>query len=205
MEGNIKRRLSFLLNLIVVNPLSLGNPTETETSDGSTSSTVVFAIVSAISFITIAYSCVTAQQNMDHTNYSLWILVIVVLMVAGTVAICLILFLIICRHSVDISRRHSLEDRSSKLEIKFLWFSGFGLLLRTGLNLAIAIECAKYLPRILGISRMSSSIQKILYLLFQMSFLSYLRNVRLGANVFINYLIGVILLANVSLWISNVM
>ena len=207
MEGNIKRRLSFLLNFIVVNPLSLRNPTETETSDGSTSSTVVFASVSAIFFITIAYSCVTAQQNMDLTNYSLWILVVVlmVLMVAGTVAIGLILFLIICRHSVKISRRQSLEDRSSKLEIKFLWFSGFGLLLRTGLNLAISIECAKYLTRILGISRISSSILKILYLLFQMSILTYLRNVQLGANVLINYLIGVILLANVSLWMSNVM
>lgn len=202
MEQSIGKRLSFLLNLLLVHPLSLGNPTEAGNSDGSTSSTVAFSCVSAVLFITIAF--LSAQQSTENNrSYSIWILTVIILVV-GTVAISLLLFLKFCSHSYDIIRRQHLEDRSNKLEIKFLWFSGLGMLLRTGVSFAIEIECVKYFPHARGVLEILSSVQKILYMLFQMCFLTYLRNVRLVGGVLINYLIGGILLVNVSIWMAYI-
>lgn len=55
--------------------------------------------------------------------------------VAGTVALALLLILfVVCRSNNALRRRQQLKNKCVELEIKFLWFVGLGVLLFSGKN-----------------------------------------------------------------------
>lgn len=68
MTIQIKRRLSFIINFLLLKPLSFGNPTDEGTSDGSTSSAVSFACGFAILLITIVYFSVQVTMENFSSN-----------------------------------------------------------------------------------------------------------------------------------------
>lgn len=202
MKDEIKRIISYIINFVLLRPLSFGNPTNDGISDGSTSSTVSFACGFAVLLITIVYF--TVQFTMENfTNNSLWGLLVFIL-VSGTVATGLLLTLIVFCQSYDVIRRQQLKDRCVELEIKFLWFSGLGVLFRAVITLAIQCECVVVSVGFREISDITLSCMKIIFMLIQMFFITYLRNSRLLGGLFINYLIGGLFLANTSTWANYV-
>lgn len=201
MTIQIKRRLSFIINFLLLKPLSFGNPTDEGTSDGSTSSAVSFACGFAILLITIVY--LTVQFTMEKfSSDSMWGLMFF-LIATGIIAAALLVSTVCCK-SNDVIQQQQLKDKCVELEIKFLWFSGLGVLLRTGINLVINFECIKNSSDSREILEIISSFLKIMFMLIQMCFITFLRNTRLLGGLFINYLIGVLFLANTSIWVNFV-
>lgn len=122
--------------------------------------------------------------------------------VAGTVALALVLILfVVCRSNNALRRRQQLKNKCVELEIKFLWFVGLGVLLFSGKNLAIKFECVKKSPVLKEIASIMSSLLKIVFMLIQLSLITYLRNSQLLGGLLVNYLTGGLLLANTSVWI----
>lgn len=202
MKDEIKSFLSYIINFVLLRPLSFGNPTDEGFSDGSTSSTVSFACGFAILLITIVYF--TVQFTMENFTSNTLLGLLVFMLVSGTVATGLLLTLIVFCRSYDVIRRQQLEDRCVELEIKFLWFSGLGVLFRAMITLAIQCECIIVSMGFREISEITMSCMKIIFMLIQMCFITYLRNSRLLGGLFINYLIGGLFLANTSTWANFV-
>lgn len=202
MKDEIKRILSYSIHFLLLRPLCFGNPTEEGNSDGSTSSTVAFACGFAIILIIIVY--LLGQVAVENSTVFSLQETLAPSIVAGTVAIALVLILFVfCRSYMynAFRRRQQIHNICVELEIKFLWFFGLGVLLFSGKNLAIKFECVKkssVLPVIAGIM---SSFLKIVFMLIQLSLITYLRNSHLLGGLLINYLIGGLLLANTSVWI----
>lgn len=139
------------------------------------------------------------------SSNSMWGLMFFVI-AAGIIATALLILTVCCKSNdvIQQQQQQQLKDKCVELEIKFLWFSGLGVLLRTGINLVIDFECIKYPSDSLGILKIISSFLKIMFTLIQMSFITFLRNTRLLGGLFINYLIGVLFLANTSIWVNFV-
>lgn len=201
MTIQIKRRLSFIINFLLLKPLSFGNPTEEGISDGSTSSAVSFACGFAILLITIVYFTVQFTMEKFSSN-SMWGLML--FLIAIGIIVAALLVSTACCQLNGVIQRQQLKDKCVELEIKFLWFSGLGIILQTGLFLVIYFECIKYSSDSWGIFKIISSFLKIMFFLIQMSFITFLRNTRLLGGIFINYLIGVLFLANTSIWVNFV-
>lgn len=199
MTDKVRRRISYVINFVLLGPLRFGNLTDAETSDGSTSSTVSFACGFAILLITIIYLSSPVADDFLNTD-SIWEL-LVSLMVTGTLATVVLLIGIVFGRSYDVVRRQ-LKDKCVELEIKFLWFSGIGVLFRTGINLAIEFECVNISSGFREISKIISSFLKIMFMLVQMIFITYLRNKRLIGGLFINFLIGGLFLVNTCIWVN---
>lgn len=141
MTIQIKRRLSFIINFLLLKPLSFGNPTDEGTSDGSTSSAVSFACGFAILLITIVYFSVQVTMENFSSN-PLWGLML--FLIAIGIIVSALLVQTACCQSNGVIQRQQLKDKCVELEIKFLWFSGLGVILQTGLFLVIGFECIKY-------------------------------------------------------------
>lgn len=200
MKDEIKRILSYIINFLLLRPLSFGNPTEEGNSDGSTSSTVSFACGFAIILIIIVYSL--GQVAMKNSTVFFLRGILAPSMVSGTVAIALFLILFVfCRSYNVLRRRQQLKNKCVELEIKFLWFFGLGVLLFSGKNLAIKFECVKKSSVLHEIASIMFSFLKVVFMLIQLSLITYLRNSHLLGGLLVNYLIGGLLLANTSVWI----
>ncbi|XP_061162802.1 uncharacterized protein LOC133172016 [Saccostrea echinata] len=204
MEVNCRTKISNLVTFVFISPFCFGNPTATVNSDGSTSATVFYACSAAILFVTIG--CFSAQPRGDPFASKILIAILVSLMVAGTVWIMILLVLIFCCRSCDIVRRQQFKHKSISLQLIFLWFSGLGVLLRTGISLAIIIDCIAVNSETTseGIKEIFYTLPKITFMLLQMGAITYLRNTRLEGVLLTNYLIAVILLVNLSIWINFV-
>lgn len=140
IRDEIKRILLYIVNFLLLRPLSFGNPDEKGNSDGSTSSTVSIACGFAIILIMIVYSLVAVENSAVSSLRE----TLAPAVVAGTVALALVLILfVVCRSNNALRRRQQLKNKCVELEIKFLWFVGLGVLLFSGKNLAIKFECIK--------------------------------------------------------------
>lgn len=63
IKDEVKRILSYIINFLLLRPLSFGNPAEEGNSDGSTSSTVSIACGFATILIMIVYSLVAVENS----------------------------------------------------------------------------------------------------------------------------------------------
>ncbi|XP_056015774.1 uncharacterized protein LOC130053140 [Ostrea edulis] len=191
-----------ILHVIFISPFRFGNPTVADISDGRTSSTVLFACASAISLISNVY--LSIQPGGDQTaNNMLWILQ-AFSEVAGTIALVILLVLIRFSTSYVLLRRQQVKDKSINVHLNILWLSGLGVLVLTGISLVITIKCIYSEQTSEGALQMISTILTIPFIVLQLSSITYLRNVSLAGGMFINYLVGTILLVNVSMWFSFV-
>jgi hypothetical protein len=188
-----------ILHVIFISPFRFGNPAVPDTSDGSTPSAVVFACMSAIALVFNWHLSVQPESDQIAVNM-LWIL-LAALEVAGTMAVVILLILICFSTSSETLQRQE-DGKRVNFQLKFLLFSGFGVLALTGITLVITIECVETTSE--GVSQMISTLLAILFIVLQMVSITYLRNVSVVGGVFINYLLGTILLVNVSMWFSFV-
>lgn len=198
IKDEVKRILSYIINFLLLRPLSFGNPAEEGNSDGSMSLTVSIACGFATILIMIVYSLVAVENSTVSSLRE----TLAPAVVAGTVALALVLILfVVCRSNNALRRRQQLKNKCVELEIKFLWFVGLGVLLFSGKNLAIKFECVKKSSVLNEIASIMSSLLKIVFMLIQLSLITYLRNSQLLGGLLVNYLTGGLLLANTSVWI----
>lgn len=93
-------------------------------------------------------------------------------------------------------------DASTKLQLRFLWLFGIGLLLRTSLSIAIDIECVVQGFVASYIAGIFSSAMMIVYIISQIGLITYMQNVKFMHSAWVYFSIGMVLLANVSIWFN---
>lgn len=189
------------LKIIFVIPFRIGNPNLSSDykTDGSSSAVILFSCL--VSSIIVVIGTFSGQHRFNEVSMKVIWGLIVSLVTTATLNIFL-LFCHIRKHRSRLTLPRIETDASIKLQLGFLWTFGLGLLLRTSLTIATNIECIseKHLPSDIG--SIVSSTMMIVFMLSQIGLITYMRDFRFLRSAWIYYSIGMILLANASIWFN---
>ncbi|XP_062609913.1 uncharacterized protein LOC134271719 [Saccostrea cucullata] len=96
-------------------------------------------------------------------------------------------------------------DPSLNLRIVFLWIFGLAVIVHISINTAIYVECIPFISTksVEATFSLLSSIILILFLLIQLSFISYYRGIRFIQTTIVNFSCIFILVANFVIWFNT--
>ncbi|XP_062569202.1 uncharacterized protein LOC134231279 [Saccostrea cucullata] len=191
-----------VLKAIVIQPLSVGNTRQSgdkTVTDGNVSSAVLFACFLAIILVIIGvFGPLSVSHNVS--KILLWSLTVGLIL---TSLICVIfLTLMIFRNKRNwVDLRSESSDLATRLKIKFLWLFGCGMILQTSLTAAINVDCLSVdkIPIYHSLS-IVTSLCKIVYVVWQMGFITYLQNSIFVSRKMVNYSVAVMIICNISIW-----
>lgn len=191
-----------LLKALILQPLSVGNTRQSggrRITDANVSSAVLFACLLAIILVMVGvFGPLSTTYNF--AKHLMWILAISLILLS---LICIVfLTLMIFRNKEDwVDIRSESPDPATKVKTKFLWLFGCGMILQTSLVFAINIECLSdgILVAYHGFS-LISSLLKVIYVVWQMGFVTYLQNSVFVSRKMVNYSVAVMIICNLSLW-----
>ncbi|XP_022337658.1 uncharacterized protein LOC111133498 [Crassostrea virginica] len=199
-----------VLYTVFITPLTAGNVIQSDDSnggstrktDGSLSSMVTIACLTAITFVVIgiyAKSDDPAKSTVAITTMTF------VLTAMALFAIVLIAFLAFRKRHEWFSTANIDEDASEKFKGKFLWLFSLGIIMKNALELAINIDCSNQEKGKKFVTAfMIVHIVSILYYCIQTGFISYFKDYKFKSSVRINYGILIVLLTNLTLWFTSI-
>ncbi|XP_062592229.1 uncharacterized protein LOC134253668 [Saccostrea cucullata] len=199
-----------VLNTVFITPLTAGNVVQSENSydgdarktDGSLSSMVTIACLTAITFVVIG---IYAKSDDPGKSTVAITTMTFVLTAMALFAIVLIAVLAFQKRHEWFSPARVKEDASKKFKGKFLWLFSLGIIMKNALELAINIDCFdKENDKRYVIAFMVVHIVSILYFCIQTGFISYFKDYNFKSSVRINYGILIVLLTNLTLWFTSV-
>lgn len=193
-----------ILKVIFVIPFSIGNPIKgsINTMDGSCSTRILFTCLISILTVIVGTFSGTFRYNEDSKKMKWWLIyIIVTILTIATINIFLI-FYYRNYHQFHQNNPSVETDSSTKLQLRFLWIFGLGLLLRTSLSIAIDTECLVKEFSTSYISYILSSSVLIVFMISQIGLITYMHNLTFSRSLRIYYCIGIILLANATLWFN---
>lgn len=191
-----------LLKALILQPFSVGNTRQSggrRITDANVSSAVLFACLLAIILVMVGvFGPLSTTYNF--AKKLMWGLAIGLILLS---LICIVfLTLMIFRNKEDwVDIRSESPDPATKVKTKFLWLFGCGMILQTSLVFAIDIECLSdgILVAYHGFG-LISSLLKVIYVVWQMGFVTYLQNSVFVSRKMVNYSVAVMIICNLSLW-----
>ncbi|XP_048743270.1 uncharacterized protein LOC125656719 [Ostrea edulis] len=196
-----------VLKAIVIQPLSVGNIRQSggrRRTDGNVSSAVLFSCLLAIIVVIIGVFGPLSLFNRS-AKLLLWFLTMGLVLVS---LICIVfLSLMIFRNKRNwVDPRTESPDPATRLKVKFLWLFGCGTILQTALTAAINIDCLAIEDSLSTyyIGSLISSMFKVLYIVWQMGFITYLQNSIFVSRKMVNYSVAVMIICNISIWCAVV-
>lgn len=198
-------KIKEILKAVVLQPLSVGNTRESGErgkTDANVSSAVLFASSLAI-ILVLVYVFGPMSVSNAQAKYLMWSLTIGLVLVS-LLCVMLLTFMIFRNKENWVDMRSDIPDPATRLKIKFLWLFGCGMILQTSLTLAINVECLQKPSEetfaIYHIFSFVSSMLKIIYVVWQMGFVTYLQNSVFVSRKLVNYSVAVMVICNLSLW-----
>lgn len=190
-----------ILKVLFVIPFSIGNSEERSlcAMDGSCSAVILFTCL--VSIIIVVVGTFSGLHRFNEVSLKVIWGLIVTLVTIATINIFLILTLLHNRRFAITSPRVE-TDASTKLQLRFLWLFGICLLLRTSLSIATDIECVVQGFVASYIASIFSSAMMIVFMISQIGFITYMQNLKFVRSAWIYFSIGIVLLANVSVWFN---
>ena len=158
-------------------------------------------------FISVNNSEEYRSDNQSEDQIGTWAIVMVFVMVGITSLVVLFIRGYQNKLKVSDTALTRLSDPSLNLRITFLWIFGHFVIVHVLINLAIYIQCVETLQvgRVRGAISVLSTITLLVYLLLQISFITYYRNSTFVQNIVVNISIIGVLVANFVVWFNTIM
>ncbi|XP_052716589.1 uncharacterized protein LOC128189144 [Crassostrea angulata] len=211
--GNMHPYVVTLLDVlytVFITPLTAGNVIQsdenngsnTRKTDGSLSSMVTIACLTAITFVVIGIYAKSEDPGKLTIAITTMTFVLTAMALFAIVLIAVLAFR--KRHEWFIAADIK-DDAAEKFKGKFLWLFSLGIIMKNALSLAINIDCFnKEAGKNIVTAFMVVHIVSILYFCIQTGFISYFKDYRFRSSVRINYGILIVLLANLTLWFTSI-
>ncbi|XP_011435998.3 uncharacterized protein [Magallana gigas] len=211
--GNMHPYVVTLLDVlytVFITPLTAGNVIQsdenngrnTSKTDGSLSSMVTIACLTAITFVVIGIYAKSEDPGKSTIAITTMTFVLTAMALFAIVLIAVLAFR--KRHEWFIAAEIK-DDAAEKFKGKFLWLFSLGIIMKNALSLAINIDCFnKEAGKNVVTAFMVGHIVSILYFCIQTGFISYFKDYRFRSSVRINYGILIVLLANLTLWFTSI-
>ncbi|XP_062596824.1 uncharacterized protein LOC134258313 [Saccostrea cucullata] len=172
---------------------------------GKTTSILLFSHLVSGVFVIIGINAVE-QAYSDKAKTRAW----VAMMISVSLGLISLIILIVsgCRRRLTTEGhiQHKLADPSLKLRIIFLWIFGLAVMVHVSIYAAIYIECIVLfsLRTAEMILSMMSNVILLLFLLIELSFISYYQSKTIIKNFLVNISSIFILVANFVIWFNIV-
>ncbi|XP_048775786.2 proton channel OtopLc-like [Ostrea edulis] len=199
-----------VLYTVFITPLTAGNVvqsdgyhgSDTRKTDGSLSSMVTIACLTAITFVVIGIYAKSDDSGKSTTAITAMTFVLTAMALLAIVLIAVLAFR--KRHEWFIAANIK-ENAAEKFKGKFLWLFSLGIIMKHALELAINIDCFdKEHTKDFVSAFMVVHIVSILYYCIQTGFISYFKDYKFQSSVRINYGILIVLLTNLTLWFTSI-
>lgn len=199
-----------VLYTVFITPLTAGNVIQsvdntgsnTRKTDGSLSSMVTIACLTAITFVVIGIYAKSEDPGKSTIAITTMTFVLTAMALFAIVLIAVLAFR--KRHEWFIAADIK-DDAAEKFKGKFLWLFSLGIIMKNALELAINIDCSnKESGKKFVTAFMIVHIVSILYYCIQTGFISYFKDYRFKSSVRINYGILIVLLTNLTLWFTSI-
>ena len=182
-------------------PLSVGNMKleSTNNAENSATASVLFACLFNIMAVVIGNYNYRHRVEFEVISNVLWQFIFTLIIIA-TIGI-LVLFCLLYKSWPQLCFRYQTEtDSSSKLQLGFLWTFGLLLIVKNSLAISGKIECFMATPSVREIESTAYLFVKIVFLTVQMALISCTWNLRIKWPSWVMYIVGIVMLANVSIW-----